>query len=93
MFGTLDAGGLILWVIVQGAIFSIPILGIYALWRFVKAYERRGSERSELSVLKDRLLRVEESSGDINDRLDKLAEEQRFLTRLLRERPSARIDE
>jgi hypothetical protein len=87
------AGALILWAIGWIVIFAIPSLGIYALFRFLRAYERRGAERSELSVLKERLLRVEEGTGDIGDRLDKLAEEQRFLTRLLRERPGARIDE
>jgi hypothetical protein len=87
------SGALILWAIGWIVILAIPSLGIYALFRFLRAYERRGAERTELNVLKERLLRVEESSGDIGDRMEKLAEEQRFLTRLLRERPGARIDE
>jgi hypothetical protein len=93
MFGTIEPAGLIVWAIGWIMILAIPALGIYALFRFLRAYERRGAERSELSVLKDRLLHVEESTTDIGDRIEKLAEEQRFLTRLLRERPGARIDE
>ena len=87
-----SVGIMILWAVLWSAFIAIPIVGLYALWRFVKAYERRGAERSELSVLKDRLLRVEESTGEIHERLDKLAEEQRFLTRLLRERSDAQVD-
>ena len=85
----LDAGGsgtIIIWAIFQTAIIAIPVFALYALWRFLRAYERRGSERSELIVLKERLLEVEESTGDIRDQLSKLTEEQRFLARLLRER-------
>ena len=86
MFGRMGVSELILFVIIQGAIIAIPVLAIRALWRFVKAYERRSAQPTEL---RDRVLRVEESTGEISDRLEKLAEEQQFLTRLLSERSKA----
>jgi hypothetical protein len=86
----LDAAGpgtIILWAILQTAFIAVPVFTLYALWRFLRAYERRGSERSELTALKARMLQVEEGTGDIRDQLSKLTEEQRFITRLLGERP------
>lgn len=96
MLDAASSGTIIIWAILQTAIIAIPVFALYALWRFLRAYERRGSERSELIALKERMLRVEESTGDIGDQLSKLTEEQRFLTRLLRERSEgadARRDE
>lgn len=38
---------LAVWLVLQTAAFALVAFGIYALWRFVRAYERRAAQRQE----------------------------------------------
>jgi len=75
----------LIWAVLQTSAFVVPIFVLYMGWRFVRAYERR--PRGELDESTSRRLdQLEESIIRIDSEFNKLAEEQRFLTRLLSER-------
>lgn len=69
------------------ATIAVPMLGVYGGWRFVRAYERRGTERGELEALREKVKQLEEDADSTSTQLAALADENRFLTRLL-DRPA-----
>ena len=63
--------------------------GGIALWlgaRYVRAVERRNVGGAELAEIKERLLRLEESLGQVSDDVQRVAEGQQFTTRVLADR-------
>jgi hypothetical protein len=55
----------------------------YLAWRFVRAYERRAASPDQLSALSDRVRILEDVMDQVEDRIDRADEVQRFTTRVL----------
>ncbi len=73
-------------ILLQAALFVLPILGLYVVWRFLRVYERRGQEPRATDALATRIAQLEETVADLTTAHERLAEEHRFLTHLLAER-------
>jgi prefoldin subunit 5 len=70
---------LLFWIVVIGGGFALAM-------RFVRAFERRGNDQRELSELRDKVARLEESIESVTNQVERVAEAQQFTTRLLSER-------
>ncbi len=57
--------------------------GGYLAWRFVRAYERRAASPDQLNALADRVRILEDVIDQVEDRMDRSDEVQRFTTRVL----------
>jgi hypothetical protein len=57
--------------------------GGYLAWRFVRAYERRSTAPDQLTALADRVRILEDVVDQVEDRIDRADEVQRFTTRVL----------
>jgi hypothetical protein len=88
MLGEVPVLGLAIYGFIVAAYIAVPIFVGYIAWRFVRAFERRSRTLPELEQLRERLTRVEEATGLIGDRVDSLAEEHHFLTRVVGSRPA-----
>jgi len=65
----------------------LAIAGAFYLGvRLVRAFERRSAARHEIAALEERMLRLEESAAETNERLERLSEGQEFTSRLLSDR-------
>jgi cell division protein FtsB len=82
----MQLAALALAYILQLAFFAVPVLLLVALWRFLRAYERRSSAHNDLATLSRRISQMEERIADLETHNESLVEEQRFLTNLLSER-------
>ena len=67
---------IVFWSIVLGG-------GIYAVRRFLRAYERRSSSEAELAALRARVATLEESLENVQGSLERLDASQEFTTKLL----------
>jgi hypothetical protein len=63
--------------------------GIYAVRRFLRAYERRSAAGQDLTALADRVRLLEDALERVEANVEQLAEAQQFTTRLLEERASS----
>ena len=70
------AMAIVFWGVVLGG-------GIYAVRRFLRAYERRVSSDAELTALRDRVTALEESLDAVQGSLERLNAGQEFTTKLL----------
>jgi hypothetical protein len=66
----------VFWGIVLGG-------GIYAVRRFLRAYERRAGNEPELAALRARVAALEESLENVQGSLERLDASQEFTTKLL----------
>jgi hypothetical protein len=57
--------------------------GGYVAWRFVRAYERRSAGPHQLDALADRVRILEDVVDQVEDRIERADEVQRFTTRVL----------
>ena len=55
----------------------------YLAWRFVRAYERRVVAPDQISALADRVRVLEDVMDQVEDRIERADEVQRFTTRVL----------
>jgi hypothetical protein len=55
----------------------------YLAWRFVRAYERRAASPDQISALSDRVRILEDVMDQVEDRIERADEVQRFTTRVL----------
>jgi hypothetical protein len=55
----------------------------YLAWRFVRAYERRVASPDQISALSDRVRILEDVMDQVEDRIGRADEVQRFTTRVL----------
>ncbi len=82
------------FILVQLLFWLVPLLlggaAIYLGVRFVRAFERRGANRGELTALQERVARLEEELGRAMSDIERLTEAQRFTQRLLSERAETR---
>lgn len=60
--------------------------GVYLGLCLVRSFERRSAARAEIAALEERMLRLEETTAAMNDRLEGLTEGQEFTSRLLSDR-------
>jgi len=69
-------------------VFWLGILGpgFYLAFRFLRAFEARSGNSSELEELRGRLARIEESMESMGADVQRIGEAQEFTTRLLGER-------
>ncbi len=74
--GYLFATAIVCWGVVLGG-------GIYAVRRFLHAYERRVGSDAELTALRDRVTALEESLEAVQGSLERLNAGQEFTTKLL----------
>ena len=72
----------VFWGVVLGA-------GIYAVRRFLRAYERRTGNEAELAALRERVAALEESMDGVQGSVERLHAGQEFTTKLLGTRSSA----
>lgn len=80
-------------LLVYALMLGVPVVGTgYLVWRFIRAYERRGVARAELDVVKEQLARLEESVNAAGAHLESLSEGQRFTTQVLTERASRKVE-
>lgn len=68
-------------LLIAGALFHLAL-------RFVRAFERRGTDQRELQALQERLDRLGDELGRTAGQVERLEEGQRFMQRLLAERGS-----
>ena len=55
----------------------------YLAWRFVRAYERRAASPDQINALADRVRILEDVVDQVEDRIERADEVQRFTTRVL----------
>jgi hypothetical protein len=55
----------------------------YLAWRFVRAYERRAASPDQINALADRVRILEDMMDQVEDRIERADEVQRFTTRVL----------
>ena len=72
-------------------LFGLGIMGsaFYLGFRFLRAFEARGGNRTELEELRSRLARIEESMESMGTDVERIAEAQQFTTKLLGDRTPA----
>ena len=70
-------------VLVQAAVVAVPVLGLYGLWRFLRAYERRGQEPLPTDGILSRIAQLEDAIADLSASQERLGAEQQFVTHLL----------
>lgn len=75
------ATAIVFWGVVLGG-------GIYAVRRFLRAYERRVGSEADLTALRDRVTALEESLDAVHGSLERLNAGQEFTTKLLGARSS-----
>ena len=76
------AAAVVFWSVVLGG-------GIYAVRRFLRAYERRTGNEAELAALRERVSALEESMDSVQGSVERLNAGQEFTTKLLGTRSSA----
>lgn len=77
----------ILWAFMSLFFWLAIIGGGFALaFRFVRAFERRGSDPRELTELREKVSRLEDSLESVTHQIERVSEAQQFTTRLLTER-------
>ncbi|MEA3245765.1 MAG: hypothetical protein U9Q74_06380 [Gemmatimonadota bacterium] len=82
MFGL----GLLEMALFVGAMLIPIVLGVVLGTRAVRAYENRGYDSREVRALNERIERLERTIEDMGTEMERLAEQQRFTTRLLTEK-------
>jgi len=70
------AAAALFWGVVLGT-------GVYAVRRFLRAYEHRVGSDAELTALRDRVTALEESLDTVQSSLERLSAGQEFTTKLL----------
>ena len=67
----------------EAAPYAVFAGGGYLAWRFVRAYERRSAPPDQLTALADRVRILEDVVDQVEDRIERADEVQRFTTRVL----------
>jgi membrane protein implicated in regulation of membrane protease activity len=73
------------FILTAAVVFWTAVLGgsAYAVRRFLRAYERRTGNETELAALRERVAAVEESLESVQGSLERLNASQEFTTKLL----------
>jgi hypothetical protein len=69
-----------------GMVLFIPILGIYAIWRLIRALENRSRVGPGDPAIAERMARLEEGMSSMSSEISRLAQQHDFTMRLLKER-------
>lgn len=70
---------MLVWIAIIGGGFALAM-------RFVRAFERRGADQRELTELREKVARLEDSIESVTHQIERVSEAQQFTTRLLTER-------
>jgi membrane protein implicated in regulation of membrane protease activity len=88
MVGGVGSMEILLLYVIQAAVFFAVPIGIFIFARrFLRAYERRSDGSGQLTELTERVRRLEERTEEMASENERLLEGQRFMTKLLAERP------
>ena len=80
----MDLGiGMLSYFLGEAAPYAVFAGGGYLAWRFVRAYERRSATPDQLCALADRVRILEAVVDEVEDRIERADEVQRFTTRVL----------
>jgi hypothetical protein len=75
--------GMLSYFLGEAAPYAVFAGGGYLAWRFVRAYERRSVTPDEVFALADRVRILEAAVDQVEDRIERADEVQRFTTRVL----------
>jgi len=80
----MDIGlGVLSYFLTEATPYAVISGGGYLAWRFVRAYERRAAAPDQLNALADRVRILEDVVDQVEDRIERADEVQRFTTRVL----------
>jgi len=80
----MDIGiGVLSYFLGEGAPYAVIGGTGYLAWRFVRAYERRAASPDQISALSDRVRILEDVMDQVENRIERADEVQRFTTRVL----------
>lgn len=75
--------GLLSYFLGEATPYAVLAGGGYLAWRFVRAYERRSASPDRLDSLADRVRILEDVVDQVEDRIERADEVQRFTSRVL----------
>jgi len=75
--------GAVAYFLNEATPYAVLAGGGYLAWRFVRAYERRAVAPERFHALADRVRILEDVMDEVEDRIERADEVQRFTTRVL----------
>jgi surfactin synthase thioesterase subunit len=75
--------GVLSYFLTEATPYAVFGAGGYLAWRFVRAFERRSIPPDQLNALADRVRVLEDVVDQVEDRVERADEIQRFTTRVL----------
>lgn len=90
-FGALGVGGMLMLMLsltLQLGMVLVPLFVLYLAWRAVRALERRAQPAADAAA-QARIAELEEAIVRMESEMAQMAEEQRFVARLLGQRPDS----